>query len=269
MIPPVPGIFRRRIILDDDGQVVRAGVEDDFHHFEVDLNHAGGLVMDIAGRAVRHPWATCPGAVLMLRQFIGVPVGTDAVRRRDLPPPGRHCTHMHDLTVLALAQAGRGPGRRVYDVAVPDRAGRTRFPRFDAAGIIVRPPDGPDGTTEPTLIRDGVPLLHWAMDGEHLTAPAEVAGMDFRKLGQWAATAGDDDFLEAVKVLRQGIFVSGGRVLPLDLVPGAAFQGVPAGTCYAFQAERMEQGSRMLGSTRDFTDSPGRPLAQFGEKHEP
>ena len=76
------GVYRRRIrlVLTDPG-VVRAELEDDYHHFRCTLTFADGLITGCEGEAVRHPWTTCPGAMGLLRSLAGTPL--DAAQHRD------------------------------------------------------------------------------------------------------------------------------------------------------------------------------------------
>lgn len=251
------GTFRRRIVLDCDGGTVRAGLEDDFHHFRVTVTMDGDRVVDIDAKTFRFPWSTCPGAVAPLRGFIGQSVSSGMLRRQDMPSPRLNCTHLHDLTLLALAQAVRGPGRRQYDVTVPPREPNGRSIGPDNI------PTWPPGRTSATLARDGDLLMRFDMEGETVRAPAEAAGLDFRHLGKWAAEKGDDDFLEAVKVFRQGFFVSSGRAVPVEIVNHDLVRQVMSGVCYTFQPERIDQGERCLDTPRDFTDQPDVLVAGF------
>lgn len=251
------GTFRRRIVLDCDGGTVRAGLEDDFHHFRVRVTLAENRVSNVEVQTFRFPWTTCPGAAGPLRAFIGMEVAAGMLRRPDAPPPRLNCTHLHDLTLLALAQAARGPGRRQYDVTVPPREPNGR--PIGPDNIPVWPP----GRTRASLTRDGVLLMQFDMEGETVRAPLDAAGLDFRHLGKWAAQKGDDDFLEAVKVFRQGFFVSSGRAVPVELVDHDLVRQVMTGVCYTFQPERIDTGERRLDTLRDFTHCPDALLADF------
>ena len=259
------GIYRRRILVvsGGDSRSVRAGIEDDFHHFEVDLKHDGKVVTAIEGRGIRHPWVTCPQAAGALRALVGQPLDTAIVRRNDVTDVTQQCTHMYDLSLLAIARGARGAGTTRYDVEVADRPDRTRFPRIEN-GLVHRVVDGPDGTTRAVLRRDGKSLLAWALDGRTVVGPPSVAGLDFRKIGRWAVdTLVEDAQVEAVKVLRQGIFVSSGRANEFDTVEGAGSMRPALALCFAFQPERVQLGLRERGSEIDFTDRPDGPLADF------
>lgn len=262
--PALRGLMRRRIILDATASgEVRAGVEDDFHHFEVDVTHREGRVTQVVGRAPRYPWNTCPSAAARLEAFVGFEVGPEILRRRDLPDPLTQCTHMYELAHMAVAQAGRG-GRRVYDVEVPDRADRTRFSTVDADGYVHRPNDGADGVMTARVWRDGGLVLSWDVDGDQITAPEGFAGHTLWTVMKYAGTSLDDDGLEATRVLRRGIHVAGGRIFAFQDSPLASQNKAARNSCHTFQVERSASARRMKDAARDFTALPNLPLVNFG-----
>lgn len=247
------GIYRRRVEIETISPgVVRAALEDDFHHFVVEVTFDKGVVSAIEGRALRHPWTTCPGASERLRDFLGQPASTSIIRRKDVTDVSQQCTHQHDLAVLAIAHAARGEGRTVYEITVPDRPDRTLFPRIEN-GVLYRITDF-DGHTTATLDHDGARVLTWHLDGLHV---AEMDGLDYRKAGRWGEDHDvDDQTLEHMKVLRQGIFVAGGRANDVDLVldPESSLERASRPPCFVFQPIRLKSGRRVIGSTLDFTD---------------
>jgi hypothetical protein len=260
------GILRRRIrVVSADG-VARGAVEDDFHHFEVRITHDNETVQDIVGAAWRRPWDTCAGAADdgIIGRLRGVPLGTDMMRRKGLPDPLQQCTHLYEVALLAIAQAARG-GSRTYDIAVPTRAGRTLFPKIDMEGCIHANPAGVDGHTTATLHRDGELLLEWTIEGEMIVAPPRFAGTRQRDLSRWIAEHDvDDDCAEAIKVLRRGLHVSGGRIQPTREIPSAAFQRSARGiACFTFQPRNAPLAWRRDEDLLDFTHHGHALLADF------
>jgi hypothetical protein len=256
------GVHRRRIRLVGHPGEIHGAVEDDFHHFEVVVQHDGERVTAVDGTARRTPWQSCPLATAQIGALVGQPIGSAIHRRKDLPDALQQCTHVFDLTVLAIAHAARG-GTRQYDITIPDRIGRTRFPELRAEGIY-RPPGGPDGTTRAELRRDGELVLAWDLDGETFTGPAPYTGLTARTVGRWATEhLSDDDALEAVRVLRRGMLVSGGRVVPMDSLTDSTRNHGAVGACYTLQSERLALTIRNHGSSFDFTDDPDALLADF------
>ena len=107
------GSFRRRIrVVVDTPGVVAGGLEDDFHYFQVRVNHDGEQVTTVEAESKRWPWSTCPGAAVPLQALAGMPlsrrclaVGDDAgVTSRNLgeqalgrEPLASHTVAPHDL----------------------------------------------------------------------------------------------------------------------------------------------------------------------------
>src|SRR3954453_19153948 len=107
-----------------DASTGRGDMEDDFHRFGIPLHHDGELVTEVVGEGTRYPWTTCPGAVEPLRALSGAPLTTRLSALGEYAPARQNCTHLFDLTGLAVAHAARGNATtRVYDVAIPDRDG--------------------------------------------------------------------------------------------------------------------------------------------------
>jgi hypothetical protein len=234
------GIYRRRIRLATvEPGVVRAELEDDYHHFRCTLTYADGVVTGCEGEAVRHPWTTCPGAMGLLRSLVGTPLDARSTAILGRVRGNEHCTHLVDLAGLAIAHAYARRDRRDYDITVPDRVG-TRC--------------------EPVLARDGEVILHWVVDGATIVDPPRFAGIGvtggFREFVEREL---DVDTAEAAVVLRRGTMISWGRSMQLDDVAVAAELDM-LGSCHTFTAGTAEHAERERGSTLDFTDAPDRLL---------
>src|SRR5205085_6928940 len=95
-----------------------------------------------------------------LRALAGAPLSTRLSSLGEYAPARQNCTHLFDLSGLAVAHAARGDGgSRTYDVAIPDR----------------------DGThTEPELWRDGALLFRWSIAGRHIVGPPPFDDVDLR-----------------------------------------------------------------------------------------
>ena len=234
-----PSIFRRKIMADATGDTVYAGVEDDFHHYEIVVTHDGTVVTSANANSIRTPFVTCAKAGDQLGLLTGHPIST---RPSGLPDPHHQCTHMFELAVIALGQAVRG-GRREYEVAVPHR-------KFGGPGSA-------------TLHRDGELIFNWVLEGDLVTAPPEFDGKNVRGLARWAESACDDETLEAIRVLRRGIHVSSGRSATEHLYANAADLKQVRGACYVFQPVRVEKGLRGPDNLRDFSADPSAPLRGF------
>jgi hypothetical protein len=235
------GVYRRRVQLIAAPGAVRAGLEDEYHAMRLVLHHDGARVTGIDAGFPRFPVSTCPGATLLLRELIGLPLATYPQRRFATIDPRQHCTHLYHLALLALAHAHRG-GMRRYDVAVPS----DRKPPVSAS-----------------LHRDGVLVHRWQIEDGAIRAPAELAGQPvLQGFSRWAAAHFDTEAFEAAMVLHNGIFVSGAghqwEAIPRSGPRVAKFPEM-LGACYSYQPVRVEQGSYVSGSERD-TTSPDTPL---------
>ncbi|MDX9741741.1 MAG: DUF2889 domain-containing protein [Gammaproteobacteria bacterium] len=236
------GTLRRRVILAATGHAVLAGVEDDFHHFVVKLEHDGSHVTNVGAESRRTPWVTCPQSSMLLKELIGVPLTTEIHAGTRHIDPHSQCTHQYDLARMALAQAVRG-GRRQYDIEVTDPV---------------------DGIRRVLLARDGQTLIDWRIKGVLLLSPPELAGINVRKMNMQALAASDQEMAEAVSVVRRALMLSEGRGIDYDRIPDpTVFADRMSGACYSFQPGRIPFATRNKGTVRDFTDTPDLPLKGF------
>ena len=239
---PLPGelpaslAFRRRIVINaqraGEATTVRAAVEDDFHHFRIEVRGVAGLVASVVGDAPRHPYTLCPSATGELTRLIGMPLNRIANAVTRFTNATEQCTHLFDLAGLAIAAAARGTVQRQYDIRIAQREMH--------------------GRTQPQLWRDGELLLTWAVNDDLIEAPPPYAGVNLRAgLARWALTTLPEDEAEAALVLRRCTIIALGRSRNLD----AQVHAKPSGLCFAQQVHRAEQALRVIGSTRDFSAS--------------
>jgi hypothetical protein len=239
-----PGLYRRRIRIRTGYREALADLEDDPHRYGVVVRHDGECVTAVEGRALRTPWDLCRESVRMLARLEGMPLSPDpqeVFRRTD----GRaQCTHLFDLAGLAVAHAARGTPAREYDIEVPCISpGDTRLARLRV---------------------DGIELLAWRLLGTAILAPASFAGQDLRTMMPWVkARFIDRDLLEAVMVLRRGVFISGNRLFDLDRLARADETGHVSGACYVYQPGVAERAVRVVGATVDFSGAPERLLGDL------
>ena len=249
-MPERGGCARRAIDLRSRGDRVVAWLEDDFHHFGVELRHDGQRVLAVEGHAGRFPRDSCPGALGILQELVGTPLDVRSTALGQHTNMRLHCTHLYDLLGLAIAHAAAGREHRRYDARVPDRQNRNPDP------------DGLDvgGTTRPELWRDGEPVMHWDVEGDLVTGPARYAGVSLgRGFREWTESL-DVDEAEAAHVLRRATLIAMGRLINLQELPADATQWT-VGVCHSFQPDIYKHSSRIPESVRDFTDDPRGPLA--------
>jgi len=253
--PAGDGIYRRRIVVRrHDGHVVTGAMEDDFHHFHVEVTHDGSRVTRVDSRAERGPWTTCADAVEPLRLLAGVELSTSptVLRERDARS---NCTHLFDLAGLAITHAARTrPGadssaERRHDL----RAARRYDLSVDEAAAA-----RPDGSRTATLWVDGALRLRWDFDDDGIVAPAEWTPAPLRAgFLKWAAARLDHETAESAIVLRRGLDISKGRDLDLDEVGVAAeLADFTAPVCHSLAPGIADHAVRIRGSARDFTEQP-------------
>lgn len=229
-------MFRRRIIIsnksDDTQTLTRAALEDDFHHFRVEVASSASRVSRIDGKVLRKPYTLCSDAIYQLEALVDMPLAASSHEVMRVADPAEQCTHLLELAGLAIAAAARGTARRQYDIAVPDRIG---------------------DRTHPTLARDGEPLLEWNVLGSEIEGPARYAGVGiYHGMARWALATLPAEEAEAALVLRRGTSISKGRGMNLD----AQVHAEPRGNCFAQQPRRSQQAIRVVGSTLDFVGRP-------------
>jgi hypothetical protein len=244
-----PGAFTRRVVCMAQPGRVFAAIEDDFHHFYVEVGHDGRAVTGMSGRALRFPRSSCPNALSALQGFVGL--GLDAVKTG--LDASWQCTHAYELARLAIRHAGRqgrgGSPVREYLVRVPDRVARR---------------------TRATLARDSVELLAWDIEGRSVVLPEPYAGLDVFASSRWPGHL-DAEELEAAQILRRGVWLATARVNYMrarsdNPPPGAKARINPAvGACYSYQPSIEAEADSLDGANRrDFTECPERLLAELG-----
>jgi len=239
-------VFRRRIRLIAGAGEVRAALEDTGHAMRLVLQHDGERITAITPDFRRFPLDTCPTAAEPLRALVGMPLATPMRRMLGAHDPRAHCTHVYDLTLLAMAHALRG-GVRQYDVEVPDEH---------------------PGPVWSRVLRDGVDVHRWQTFEQRITAPEPLAGRPLLKgFSLWANEhfGADPEALEAAVVFSKGYMVSTVRRFDMD-----AHVGVPAmqftmmhGACYSYSHPAVARAVR-LKTVRDLTDVGDDLLEDFG-----
>lgn len=233
------GHYRRRVIIRADESGAAAAIEDDAHRFEVEIAHDTTHVIAVRVDAVRYPYSICPGAVPVLQCLVGLPLTTDVTAPSRAVAANLCCTHQFDTAALAMAQSARGPGRRVYDAAV----------RMEGGAKIA------------TIRRDGEAVLDWRVEDYRVTSKDAADGMSIRTILR-DLHGTDENFVEAIFVMRRALLVAPGRTRP----PSAHFEPWQmldrmAGACHAFQPENAPKGQFINTHFRDFQNSPELLLA--------
>lgn len=232
------GQYRRRIRLEHGAGCVYGALEDTNHGFTVTVSHDGERVTAIEAEAKRVPYTSCPGALQPIKGYVGVDIRSGL---RDLNfhmPPSSNCTHLLDLTVMAINHAANPNPVRQWDISVSDQTA--------------------DSDSLCTIHRDGELVFSWHARDLQLTAPPELAGKPFYLgFGKWASKYFPPDQLEAAFNLQKGYFVSLARMFDVEQMagePALASQQSMGGACYTYSSPAIEHGVRTSGSMRDFSD---------------
>jgi hypothetical protein len=222
--------FRRAIIVTIGEGRIDAELEDDFHRFGVTLHHDGAVVTEAEGRAIRYPWTTCPEAPNALAALAGSPLVADPTFLYRHTDPRAQCTHLFELAVVALSQAGRAPGERVFEASASD------------------PEAGP---RRAELRIDGALAAAWDLLGDVITAPAEYAGRAVNSLTSQGLSTLDPETALHMLILRRVALTARGRHFDVDAYATAAAMG-RSPQCYSLQPENAVRGARVLGSHLDW-----------------
>jgi hypothetical protein len=238
------GLYRRRIRLVNDPEHPGRSfgeLEDDFHHFRVDISHADGTITGVSGTGVRGPWTTCMDAGVKLAPLVGQPVSLSSTAVGDYTDARQNCTHMFDLAGLVVAQAARNTETRQYDMEFSDRRGAP-------------------SVAQARIWRDGALVLEWALEDEQIAAPVDWVGAPIHdKFIVWAEANLDPDLAEAAIALKRIVNISLGRTM-IDLDELELASDIAArmhGACHTYQQGNAAVAIRHKGSARDFTDTPG------------
>jgi hypothetical protein len=232
------GVFRRRIRLDGQPGVVVAELEDDYHGFRSRVYHDGSRVIDIQAQAIRIPMTTCDGATRPIRALIDMPLATAAVDISHQVNPRANCTHLYDLTLLAIAHARRGITVWQYDVSVGDEL---------------------DQPVHAIVQRNGKIVLDWLTQQRRIQQPLQFAGNSLHKgFTAWATQAFSGDEREAAFVLQKGYFVAQARAYDIDRLAGTPVnpESPMIGVCYTYSADVVVNARRTGNKARDFSDCP-------------
>jgi hypothetical protein len=222
--------FRRAIWVRGAGGRVEADLEDDFHSFGVTLHHDGQVVRRVEARATRYPWATCLAAQGALAALAGATLRANPATLFQHADPRAHCTHLFELAALALAQAARGDGERLFEAEVSDPDGEACLAR---------------------LFRDGSLALAWRLAGDVIEAPSLYAGEPLASFSSKRLANLDPEQAEALLILRRVTQTARGRQMDVDAFATAAAMGRPA-QCYSLQPPNAVRALRVAGSIRDW-----------------
>lgn len=241
MKPPHSPAFRRTIKIvnhiHNGFGCARVALEDDYHHFRVQVEYANGFVTEVTGEAFRTPYTLCGQAVAVLPTLRGMPLSLNPTAITRYGDQRQHCTHMLDEAGLAITAAAGKIQQRLYEIEVPRHI---------------------NGVTRPRLWRDQVLLLEWTVESNVIQSPATFAGVSIgRGMSRWTQNNLDSEAAEAALLLRRCAMISLGRLHNLDLEKHAS----SSGHCFVQQPDRAARALRIKGSTLDFSSNPADLIA--------
>jgi hypothetical protein len=240
------GQYRRRIRLSTEGNMVHGELEDTNHGFRCTVHHNNEFITDIQASVLRIPFDSCPGATEPIKKLIGLPLCDDVQELIPHTDSSANCTHLLDLSLLAIRHARRDRAEWIYDISVMDQAG--------------------DEPVVAEIYANGELIHRWLTANWSITAPAMLKDkVLYKGFSKWASDIFDGDQREAAFALQKGYFVSSARRYNLDAQVGqAALEHIEVmhGACYTYSSPQIEKGRRTSDSTRDFSDCPEQ-LLQF------
>lgn len=232
------GTYRRRIRLQGLPGKVVAELEDCNHGFRAEVNHDGQLVTAINTETPRIPLTTCGGATGPIQAMVGQSIHSKPVDIVSRVDPRANCTHLYDLTALAVIHCARGEVTRVYDVTVADEVNKQAIS---------------------SVSLDGKEIHRWKTSQWTILEPTHYADKPLYKgFALWANEAFSGDEQEAAFILQKGYFVSQARFFDMNAMAGtpAADQASMLGACYSYSTEVVDNAFRTANSTRDFSNTP-------------
>lgn len=239
------GTYRRRIRLVRNGDArqghVHGALEDCNHGFQSTVFYVNGKVTDIQPEFERIPFSTCDGAYRPLQNLIGALTASTPAELLAIAPPLSNCTHLHDLTLLAIAHSQRHETVVQYDIEVTDAiAGISRLRVWRTA----------DACTKQ--------LIHeWQSFNLAICSPPELKDKPlFFGFSRWANERFQSIENEAAFILQKGNLVSIGRMLDVANMTGSrAKDENDRVACFTYSPENSANAYRIAGTVRDFTNT--------------
>lgn len=242
ILPPNPdygsGVFRRRIALHRSEQRVEVELEDCSHAMRVCLTHDGEVITAVQGDVLRAPVNTCPSAPQALGEFVGKALHSDPgffVKQVDARA---QCTHLHDMTSLAAAQALSREVKTCIDVAVADER---------------------NGIIDAQILLNGDVVHHWQLRGDRIEHPAALRGRPlYNGFIAWVLAQFEGRERVCALALQRGVMVANARRWDMRAAYGQPADDFGPGknVCYSYSEPRIHSARRSESSVRDFTHTP-------------
>lgn len=224
-----------------------AELEDEVHGFRSHLTHDGQHLLEVRGEALRYPINLCPGAIEPLKQLEGIAIETGAGDINRMIDPSHQCTHLFDLSILALGHCNLGAGEWLYDMVVEDE------------------PDNHPADAYITL--NGEEILRWTVLNWNIQQPAELADNTLSKgFAAWASEHYRGREQIAAFALQKAYFVAFARRFDMEAFAGESIAELNHmhNQCFSHQTSRIGRARRRHHVSKDFSHDDSE-LLQFVE----
>ena len=234
------GIFRRSIKLTRADDHVLGELEDSHHGFRVRVFHDNNCITRFEPEFLRVPFTSCDSAGDPLARLVGTPIDTPVGDLVAIANPLANCTHLLDLSLLAITHTQRDEAEVQYDVDVTDAQ---------------------DGVSNLRVFRNGMLVHEWsagnAIDGAIVSPTAYKGNTMFMGFSRWANAVFTGIENEAAFVLQKGNMVAIGNMFDVAAMAGGrAIDETERHACHTYSPANAAQAIRLGNTTRDFTDSP-------------
>jgi hypothetical protein len=227
--------YHRRIELTPRPGGIVGEMEDHHHHFRVELGVEDDVVVSAEASSPRSPWSTCLTGAQGVSMLIGRHLTEAADRGWWYDNKANTCTHVSDLSQLAVQHAFDGEPCR-YD-------------------IWMFPVDQPDRRI--CLLRNGVEVFDWELHGDSITS-GDLTGtsLEGRELAVRVAELYGDSTVEPAMVLRRAASIGLATAMNLDAYVVAGDIRTPDSACYTYRPEVAFTARRRVGASRPWAGGP-------------
>jgi hypothetical protein len=238
------GVYRRRIGLIRSGDAqngqVHGALEDCNHGFQSTVFYSNNHVTKITPQFMRVPFTTCDGAYKPLHKLVGAAIASTPAELLAIAPPLSNCTHLHDLTLLAISHSQRAETVVQYDIEVTDA--------IDGISQLRVWRTADEGSKQ---------LIHeWQSFNLAICSPPELKDKPlFFGFSRWANERFRNIENEAAFILQKGNLVSIGRMLDVaNMVGSRAKDENDRIACFTYSPENSANAYRLADTVRDFTN---------------
>jgi hypothetical protein len=196
----------------------------------VTIERDGDRITKTSTEAVRSPWTTCGDGATAIAAMVGLTVDEACDPRTWGADRSRHCTHVGDLTLIAIRHArDREPLRYQVRIWPAARTHRTA-----------------------SLERNGTEVMRWDIEGTVVAGPPPWDGVPLERGAflPWIRATFDAAGEEQAMILRRASSIAIGNAFDLDAYPLASDVHPADNTCHTYRPEIAFTARRRVGSSR-------------------